>query len=457
MEQQPFWHSKYFDETFFHPVGGAALIVLCVILLTVPRRLAIFPFLVLICFIPCSQRIAIAGLDFNFLRILILCGWLRVIARGELRTVKWLKLDRIVLAWGIVEALAYITLHHNSAAVVHMSGRMLESLGGYFLVRGLVQSWGDLRRIAQVAALISIPVAICFAIEKSTGRNFFSVFGGVREFTMVREGKLRAAGALGNPILAGCFWAALAPYIGALWWTRNGKPLAFVGILCSLVVIFACASSTPIAAFAAGVMGAFLYMFRHQMNSIRWAVVGTMCGMQLMMSRPIWHLMTRIDLVGGSTGWHRFQLIDQWVKRVPEWAPLGVKYTAHWGHGLEDVTNQYILESVRGGMGAFVLFVAMIVVAFGYVGRLWRAVEGNRELSPLAWSVGVALFVHCASFMAVAYFAQVVFGWSLSLALTAGLVSGLSSKRVNVVASPVPVRHFRPRLRRQRRLLGQLS
>ncbi len=464
MQETPFYQAAYFDETYVHPLGVAALVLLCVIQLSVPRRHAVLPFLLLICFVPCSQRLSILGLDFNFLRILILCGWLRVLARGEARGFRWLKLDKIMVAWGVVESIAYVLLHRDFASVVYMSGRMLESLGGYFLVRWLIRDLADVKRLALAAAWIAVPVAVCFAIEKVTGRNWFSIFGGVPAMTPVREGKLRAMGAIGNPILAGCFWVALLPYIGALWWSREGKGAAVLGALGSLVVIVACASSTPIAALGAAMLGAYMFQFRNQMSSVRWAVVAGMGAIQLFMNRPIWHLMVSIDLVGGSTGYHRFLLIDSWVHRVPEWFLIGTKTTAGWGPGLEDITNQYILESVRGGVGAFVLFVASIVVAFQYVGHLRRAVAGDPERETLAWAVGVAIFVHCMSFLAVSYFAQVVFGWSLSIAMAAGLMSGLATSEVRVstpvpaAASPGARSHssgpMRP-VRRHGRLLGE--
>jgi hypothetical protein len=462
VQQKPFYQAAYFDETYVHPLGIGALVLLCVLQLSLPRRLAVLPFLLLICFVPCSQRISLAGLDFNFLRILILSAWLRVFTRGENRGFRWLKLDKIVVAWGIVEACAYILLHRNFGAIVYMSGRMLESLGGYFVVRWLVRDVEDVKRFAKAAAWIAVPVAVCFAIEKATGRNWFSVFGGVPAVTPVREGKIRALGAIGNPILAGCFFVALLPYIAALWWSRDGRAAAMFGIVGCLVVIVACASSTPIAALGAAMLGTYMYVYRNQMSSVRWAVVAGMGAIQLGMNRPIWHLMTRIDLVGGSTGWHRFILIDAWVHRVHQWFLLGVKSTAGWGPGLEDITNQYVLESVRGGMGAFLLFMASIVVAFQYVGRLRKAVAGDTERERLVWSVGVAIFVHCMSFLAVSYFAQVVFGWSLSIAMAAGLMDGLQTAGAPARA-PVAVRAAGARVPlptpvpRRRRLLGETS
>jgi len=413
----------YYDETFLHPLGATAVVILGLLTFTLPRRLAVLPFLVLVCFIPSSQRVAIAGLDFSLLRILVICGGVRLLFKGEIRDVQWTTLDKLMLAWGVVEASAYVLLHRNFGAVVYMSGRMLESLGMYFVARGFIRSWRDLRNIAIALALLSIPSAAAFIREKTTARNLFSVFGGVSEVTAVRQGKLRAMGALGHPILAGCFWAAAAPLIASLWWAKR-HVLAVVGVVCSFIVVIACASSTPLGGFMAGIAAASLFTIRTSMHQVRMAIVLMLVAAQIQMDQPIWHLLVSIDLVGGSTGWHRYILVDAWIRRFPEWALFGSRNTAAWGFGLDDVTCQYVLEGVRGGFAAFVLFMAQIVVSFKYVGVLLRATFNDRFVHMMAWMMGVTLFIHCIQFIAVSYFGQVHFSWYMLLAALASLTGG---------------------------------
>jgi hypothetical protein len=126
-------------------------------------------------------------------------------------------------------------------------------------------------------------------------------------------------------------------------------------------------------------------------------------------------LISRIDLVGGSTGWHRYHLIDGAIRNINEWALVGTMSTAHWGWGLQDVTNQYVLEGVRGGMLTLALFLLTLWLGFRQVGIAWRAAP-SREALNWAWAIGVSLFVHAASFMAVSYFGQGQLVWMLSLA-----------------------------------------
>jgi hypothetical protein len=88
---------------------------------------------------------------------------------------------------------------------------------------------------------------------------------------------------------------------------------------------------------------------------------------------------------------------------------------------MQDITNHYVLEAVSGGMVTLALFVLMIALSFGAVGRLWRAASGDRAALYLGWCLGVSLFVHCCNFMAVSYFGQISMMWYLTLAIIISL------------------------------------
>ena len=152
------------------------------------------------------------------------------------------------------------------------------------------------------------------------------------------------------------------------------------------------------------------------MQLVRWGLIGTLTLLHLIMKNPVWHLIARIDFVGGSTGWHRFNLFDQFLRRFGEWWLIGTQSTAHWGEGLEDVTNQFVLEGATGGLLTLCIFVAIVVLAFREVGLLRQGVQESRWREALAWSFGVALFVHVTAFFAVSYFAQIIVIWYLLLA-----------------------------------------
>jgi hypothetical protein len=241
---------------------------------------------------------------------------------------------------------------------------------------------------------------------------------------MIRHDELRCQGPFKHPILAGCYWAALLPWVAMRWWTDpQSRGLTLLGIGGILLIIFTSSSSTPIMGLAGFLMAAALYPARKNMRLMRWATVLVLVGLHLVMTMPVWHLITRVSVISGSTGYHRYRLIDQAIKRWPEWFLTGTESTAHWGYYLFDVTNQFVKEGVEGGIWTLSLFVWSIWLAFSYVGRLWRS-QGNRRGSVIrAWGLGVALWSQCVMFMGVSitWSQQNLLTWLLLLATCSSL------------------------------------
>ena len=411
------WH----NQTVLHPLGLAAVIILGIATLTLPRQWCIVPMLVMACFIAPAQRLIVGGMDFTLLRILVLFAWIRLLAWQEWRGFRWHPIDYVIIAWASVKTLAYTVLYADLPSFIFMLGQNYDVVGMYFFFRCVLRGWEDVHRVAIALALLAIPVSIAFIIEKSTGRNAFSVFGGVPAITVIREGKLRAQGAFAHPVIAGVFWASVMPLIAMLLWSRPPRRLlSLIGLGASLFIVIACASSTPVAAVAAGALAACFFPLRHWMSPIRWGALACIVMLHFVMEAPVWHLISRIDLVGGSTGWHRYHLIDAAIRNVGEWALLGTQSTSHWGHQLFDVTNQYVLEGVRGGILTLFLFVAALWLAFRNVGDSWRRARDSHGCYVI-WAVGVMLFIHALSFMAVSYFGQCTLVWFLALAMGASL------------------------------------
>src|SRR5687768_8466206 len=308
---------EYYGQTTIHPLGLVAVLVLGTAMLLLPRRYAIIPMIVMACFIAPAQRIVVFGADFNLLRIMVLFGFARLLVRNEFQGVVLRLTDRLVILWAVTNTVAYTMLYASPEAFVNRLGFSFDAIGMYFLFRCLVRGWEDVDRVVLGFILISVPVAIFFLIERSTGRNLFAMFGGVPARTMVREGRLRCTGAFAHPILAGCFWAAVLPLIGAWWWRGpSSRILAGVGVASCAVIIIACASSTPVMAVVFGVIGWLMYLARQYMRPMRWALLGVLVLLHLVMNAPVWHLIARVNVVGGSTGWHRYILIDKAIKNV---------------------------------------------------------------------------------------------------------------------------------------------
>jgi len=416
----------YTGQTSVHPVGFAVLLVLAGCVFVLPRAWSLAPLLILACFVPAGQRIVLAGtLDFSFLRILVIAYWVRIFLFQDWRGLRVIALDYAVIAWVLVGSFVYVLLRMDFPAVVNRLGFTYESLGLYVTMRCMLGNWARVERAIAVLAVLALPVAVFFLVEQATGRNLFSVMGGVPEQTLVREGRVRAQGAFSHPIIAGCFWANVVVLCAGMFMARRRAALMVCGFAGACLIVVACASSTPVLAVLVGGLGMALAYVRGWIGYLRLGFAGMLVFLHFVMEAPIWHLISRISAVGGSTGWHRYHLIDAAIRNFGEWAVLGVETTMHWGHGLRDVTNQYVLEGVRGGVWTLALFLLVLVLAFRAVGKGLRRSPSRRGVFWVQWAVGVSLLVHATNFVAVSYFGQGLVAFYLSLAL-AGSVQQLS-------------------------------
>jgi hypothetical protein len=142
------------------------------------------------------------------------------------------------------------------------------------------------------------------------------------------------------------------------------------------------------------------------------------------MEDPVYFLMARIDITGGSTGWHRAQLVRASIEHLDEWWAVGTDYTRHWMpsgiHANEihaDITNHFLGMGVLGGLPLLILFVLMLSAAFRAVGRALRENEGRSPARDfLIWTLGAMLFGEVMSFWAISFYDQSVSFFYLVLA-----------------------------------------
>ncbi len=439
----------YKDSTTLHPAGLALTAACGFALLFVRRQYTVWPFIILACFVSSAQRLVVVNLDFNLIRLLVLFGMMRLVMRSEYHGIRWGWLDFTIMAFALTKTIVYTALHGTSSAFIYQSGQVFDAIGGYLLMRCFLRSPKDIITTILGFALVSVPLAGAFLIENLTGRNLFAALGGVPPVTAIREGRLRCQGAFSHPITAGCFWAASLPLIAALWWQPRSlmRYAAVIGSFCAVAIVLLTSSSTPVMGVLAGMFAAGMFLVRHWVRWVFFAACGLTVGLHLSMNMPVWHLISRITITRGNTGYHRYMLIDSAIRNFNEWAALGTKSTAHWFWGGQDVTNQFVIEAIRGGLATLVLFVLTIGLAFFAVGRTWRAAGKQRPMVILAWALGVSLFVHTVNFIGVSYFGQITFLWYLHLALIASLYEFARSRQRNIKQVPARRQPSRPNSR----------
>jgi len=419
------------SSTNISPLGICILVLACLLILFLKRKWMLAPFVAVTLLMPIGQVIVVLGAHLSIWRFLVLVAWIRVcwiafITRKDPFPGPLSLLDKVFVAWAVSNAIIYTILWSDFGALFNRFGFLYTSVGTYFLFRYLVRDREDVIRAIRVLALIAVPIAVGMAIEHTTGKNPFSALGGVDEFSNIRNGRVRAQGPFLHAIVAGTFGAVLLPLFVALWQEGKGNRLrAACGVVSSTVIAITSASSTPLMAFATAVVGLCFWPLRRSLRMVRWTAVFMLIAIQMAMKVPIWFLMYRIGAIIGGTGWHRAELVDQFVRRFFEWFLIGTRNNASWGLDMWDSINAYVRAGVEGGLVTLVFFLSILIIGFKRIGRARKLSEnetgtGNERL---LWAMGVTLFSNCIAFLGIIYFDQSAVAWYLTLVMISAMTA----------------------------------
>ncbi|MBI3853206.1 MAG: hypothetical protein HY298_23395 [Verrucomicrobia bacterium] len=313
--------------------------------------------------------------------------------------------------------------------------------GAYLYARIFLTDRDDFLRFSKSVAIVTVPLAIFLAAEQASGRNFYGVVGGFGP--EVRLGRVRAQGPFAHAILAGTIGGVCLPLVIPL--LRLYRRLAITGCIACMVIVFSTASSGPIMTLFAALTAAALWRWRTRMRQIKTGVVLGIVGLALVMKAPIWYLIARIDFTGGSTGYHRAELITQAVDHLGDWWLVGTDYTRDWmpygiawSQNAVDITNYFLQMGVIGGLPLMLAFIAVLFKAFQLLGRRMSAMRRERDPAEFVlWCAGAALFAHCVTFFSITYFDQTYVFLFFVIGAVPGLVAG--RKRYPVKVSPSSV------------------
>jgi hypothetical protein len=414
--------------TVLHPAVLVMVLLAGVLMCVWPRRRVIVPFLAAAILIPTDQVLLIGPAHFPMLRLLVLFGIVRIgkdmiSSKARLFSGGMNRIDWAVILLTIFTAFNGILLFQDSKAAFNQVGSLYTVFGVYFLLRFLIRSEDDVWRAIQTLAWVAAIVAVIMTYEQATGHNPYALLGGARladyASLEVRENRFRAQGPFSHSILAGTFGAISMPLFVALWWKgKKYRKMAVMGVVSATVITVACNSSTPALGYAAGVVALCLWPARRWMRAVRWGIAITLVSLHLVMKAPVWHLISRIDITGSSSSWHRYMLVDQCIRHFGDWWLLGVKDTSAWGYDMWDTANQYVSTCDNSGLLPFLLLVAILVYGFKYLGRARRAAGGkDRKKALFVWALGSALFANLVSFFGISYFDQTMVAWYALLAM----------------------------------------
>lgn len=399
--------------------------------LAAPRRYALWGVIGATCYLTQGQQIIVAGFHFTALRLVLLAGILRSFGRGEFREMGFNPIDKCFVVY-VVSMLFMVTIAGNGA--FYQVGCTYNMLLPYFLFRALLKNLEEFENFLADLALLILPFTLFISQESFTGQNVFSAFGGVS--TMFRDGHFRAEAAFRSPITAGTLGATLMPLFAGLFLTGRKRPYAIIGIVAATIIVICSRSSGPLLAYGSAILALVFWRWREHMRRLRWTVLITLVALHLYMKAPVWFLMGHMsDLVGGG-GWYRAEIVDQAVNHFRAWWLMGTSDIASWSptplaDGAADLTNQFVVAGVRGGLWSLIVFIVIFVRCFRYLGLAMQKVRGLvLDIEWMLWATGAALYGTMVNFFSISYFDQIDVIWYLLLAAISTVTFSILNEQV---------------------------
>ena len=409
--------------TLISPVGAILLLLFAALVVVLPRKFMIVPFLFAIFLIPQAQQIYALGVHWLPNRIIVLLAFVRLLATGfsgdkPPGQKRFTPIDRAVIVYLVAEVIAVILLFHSGEAVVNQTGFLADTLICYLVARSLIQDEQDISLALKCLSFICLLVGFGMIIEQVKLSNIFGIiYQGFVTAPEIRDGKIRSQGTFQHALMAGSFGAMLVPIFLMNWKNAGSRVWAMAGLIGATCMALSSNSSTPLLAYIGGVGCLFLWPIRKQMRTVRWGIVATLAGLAVVMKAPVWFLIAHIDLTGSSSGYHRAELVDQFIRHFSDWWLIGTNDSQSWGWDMWDQQNQYVNVGESGGLIALIFFILVIVRAFSALGNKRKSVDGNKAEEWKLWCLGSSLFANVVAFFGVNYFDQSKVGWFVLLTM----------------------------------------
>jgi len=394
-------------ETILHPLVAVWMLIAIVLIFVLPRNKAIVPFFLAFFTIPMPQVLVVGNVHLTMQQILILTVLVRMaVFRARPGSVGRFAggfniLDRLVVLWSLVMAIAFcIQFFTESQAWIRDMATLLESLGGYLAARFLIPDRDAACRMIKALAFIFLFEGACMISEQFTLRNVFEFAGG--NWPSLRNGHVRSEGPIGG-LYGATIASVLLPLFLWLWREKRSLIVACLGFAGATAMAFTSHASTTWMAYGASLLGLAFWSLRKQMRLIRWGIVFTLVGLHLVMHGPVWSLIEKIDVTGGSSNYQRYMLIDNCIRHFTDWFLLGYTQYFDWGFGMWDLCNQFVAVALGGGLLGLVLFISIYSRGFGAIGDARKQADGNPREELFLWCLGSALFANVVASFGINY------------------------------------------------------
>lgn len=419
-------------------LGLSILSALALLILFGSRRWALLGMVGGILFLTQGQFVTVGGVTLYPMRLLAVTALVRVLVRRELQACSLNRLDRALILLYAFSVGVFLLRSNDGFA--YQIGAGVDALFLYAAFRSLVRELEDFRSLLRGLAVMLVPYVCLLWSETLTFQNPFAPLGGVELIRVgdlwIRDGRLRATGSFGHPSLLGTLGGTFLPLYIGLWFARPAeRKIAMLGIILCLGIVGASNSGGPMICVVAAIAGWMLWPARRAMQTVRRVLVAMTITLSMVMNAPIWYLLARISDITGGDGYHRAVLLDVGFKNLDRWWLAGMPAieTGSWLPytntltGAVDMTNNFLSFGVTSGLGAMLLLIALLTVAFGQLGRRMVAVRSDptsgQYVEPLYWGLGVMLGVHTFNWFGITYWDQSNAVWFLHLALIGSLTS----------------------------------
>ena len=429
------------DSTII-PLMAVFLLIGVILILVLPRNKALVPFLLAMSIIPFGQVVVLGGVHFTAMRILILAGLARrAIAPGSSSEGKFPggfnPIDRAVVLWSVSAVIMFCLTFMEGQAFVNAFGVILDTLGGYAVLRFMVPNGEALRTAVKTLAVICLMEGVPMIIEQITHINVFGYLGGVRLASAIRDGSVRASGTMGA-LTAGPIGGLLIPVFLWLWTQKKSRMAALAGLAGSIAMTITSNSSTSLMALFGGLVGLAFWPLRTRMRQIRWGLLCTLVALHLYMKAPVWALIARIDLTGSSSGYQRYALIDMTVKHFGDWWLMGTPEYVNWGWDSYDLCNQFVYVALNSGLLSLIFYIAIFKQSFAAIGTARKLVEGDRAQEWFLWCLGSCLFAVVVTYFGIYSAGHLMIVFFVLLAVIS--VATFEARQPSVQTAEVPAR-----------------
>lgn len=424
-------------------LGLSILLALAALILVGSRRMALLGMIAGTLYLTQGQYVAVAGFALYPMRVLEVAAAARILMRREFPFGELGRLDRVLFALHTFTVCVFLL--RSREEIAYQIGIWVDALLLYGAFRSFVRNVDDLRWILRLVAVLLIPYTVLVWVESVTFQNAFAPIGGVELIRAgdlwMREGRLRATGSFGHPSLMGTLGGTFLPLYVGLWLARpSQRATALVGIVTCLGVVGASNSGGPMICLVAAFAGWMLWPMRRAMHLVRRGLSFTLIALALVMNAPIWYVLARISDITGGDGYHRAVLLDIGFQNLDRWwlAGMPMRETGSWlpytntTTGAVDMTNNFLGFGVTAGLGAVVLLVALLTVAFSQLGKSMAdsraAPRGGIDIEPLYWGLGATLAVHAFNWFGITYWDQTNAIWFFHLAVIGSLTAAVAGR-----------------------------